>query len=117
MKSEDIIKIGPAKLFNAALLEEFFFRHIPATLIGTSWTVGIISCAIFGICHYFNKHDTKKLKVLAVLSSFSLGLVNWWVYINYGLIVIVVLHFLWNYVIFQCVKYLIYLSNKLESKV
>ena len=69
--------------------QEFIFRYLPFQFwylpTGNFWLVGIVTSVIFALIHwYFGKWF--------VAAAFLAGLLYWWVMVNYGLIVAIVIH-------------------------
>lgn len=93
-------------IIGAPISQEIIFRFIPYQIylkIGNYWVVGIISSIIYALIHFYFGWQI-------VLGTFVLGLVLWFVMVNYGLVPAILVHVLVNIAI------LIFWSEKWLAK-
>lgn len=104
-----ILNISIVELYGSAAIEETLFRALPAYLLGTSLFVIILSTILFASLHYRNER-----RLAAVFCTFPLAFIDWWFFLNFGLAIAILTHFLWNYTVLRIIRFLI--NNKLKKR-
>lgn len=85
-----ISKIEPYwTLVGAPVSQEIIFRFIPYQLFylptGNYWIVGLIASLLYSLIHWY-------FGILVTLGTFVLGIILWWVMVNFGLLPTILTH-------------------------
>lgn len=82
-------------LIGAPLSQEFIFRFIPYQIYiqnNDYWFVGLVSSFFFGLIHWY-------FGLIITAGTFIVGLIFWWLMVNFGLLAAIIGHIILNSII------------------